>query len=198
MIGYISGTVLLSFTNGIILETNGIGWKVLTTTKTIVKNPAGSLTSLHTSHIVRENTMDLYGFESQAEVELFEKIISAPGVGPRLGLTMISNATAETVMEAITTQNPSILEKVPGIGKTKAARITLALKNKVDHIAITPSKSHQYEASSNTIVNPLENEVLHGLLNLGYSEKEAQNRISQTKNNNYQNAVEWLQACLAL
>ncbi len=134
MIGYLRGNVL-SFSDGsVILENNGIGFLVACSASVygnLVKNMAGEV---YTYMAVKEDDISLYGFVSLEEKEMFLKLISVSGVGPKMGITILSNMSLNDLMIKITTADIKGLSAVKGLGKKTAERIILELREKLGSV----------------------------------------------------------------
>jgi Holliday junction DNA helicase RuvA len=134
MISYISGKVLKIWTGKDcfvdILTASGIGYRVYITKKTNILS--GENISLYTYFHVREDAQTLYGFLTEGERDFFEKLISVSGVGPKLGLSILSTYSKEEVEELVVEGNDSQLSKTPGLGSKGAQKIILELRGKID------------------------------------------------------------------
>ena len=130
MYGYIKGVVTMVTPKNIILENNGIGYLL------IVSNPYNfSLNNEYKVFVhqyVREDLIDLYGFSTQEEKELFLKLISVSGIGPKSALSILASGTVNEVVKAIETRNDAYLRKFPGIGAKASQQIILDLQGKID------------------------------------------------------------------
>ena len=153
-----------------IINVSGIGFQVYMPTSTLsTLGSTGKDVHLHTHLILREDGATLYGFGSTEELELFQTLIGVSGLGPRLGLTMLSAMSVEQVSMAIATGSIDLLTTVPGIGKKMAERLILELKDKIGTILIaTPAAQI---AQENT-------DVLAALTSLGYSVSEASRAVA--------------------
>ena len=149
----------------IILNVGGVGYKVFVINRVIEKAVVGEELYCLTHQHVREDILDLYGFEELDELELFSMLLSISGVGPRSALSVLDVATIDDLKAAISADNPALLKQVAGIGPKLAERITLELKNKL--------------AGSAGTVKRLEKDidVIEGLLGLGYSRSQAQDAV---------------------
>lgn len=153
-----------------IVNVNGIGFLVYMPTSTsIVIGNAGQDVSLLTHMVVREDSMTLYGFASESELELFQVLIGVSGLGPRLALAMLSTMSVDQLSIAISGENADLLMSIPGIGKKMASRLILELKDKVS----TGLISAPAEQLSNNA------EVIAALTSLGYSVVEASRAVSR-------------------
>jgi len=170
MIGQLTGNTIHNGDHFIILNVNGVGYKVFTSTESmnfLTKNPLDA--TLWTHLVVKENALDLYGFISQQELNFFELLITVSGVGPKSALSVLSLAGIETLHKAIVSNNSEYLTKVAGIGRKSAEKIVLELKDKLSKLGdILPNKNLDEET-----------DVLNALQALGYSLREAREAIKK-------------------
>lgn len=160
MISHITGTIIAANDKYLVIETGGIGYRVFATAESLVKYKNGDQASLWTTHIVREDASDLYGFETVADQDLFELLLGVSGIGPRSALGIMNVATVGTIARAINTNNVSYLTKISGIGKKTAEKIILELRDKLSFITTDD-------------MNTANHDVLDALVALGYSESSA-------------------------
>lgn len=134
MIGYLTGKIILSKPTQILLDVNGVGYSVNISINTFEKIAEKETASLFIHTSVKEDSITLFGFFSQTEKEMFELLISISGIGPKLGLSILSGISVDDLKFAISNGNVSRLIAIPGIGRKTAERIVLELRNKVDAI----------------------------------------------------------------
>ena len=148
MIGYLEGKIELATDRFIIVNVNGVGYKVFISLNTFKNLPEkGEKVKLYTSLYVRENIIDLYGFLNPEELEFFELLISISGIGPKAALGILSVASVKTLKRAIISGESELLTKVSGVGKKMAAKIVLELRNKIEDVSIGEEKMiHHSEA----------------------------------------------------
>jgi Holliday junction DNA helicase RuvA len=170
MIGRLSGVLLEKNPPAILVDAQGVGYELEVPMSTFYNLPAtGEKVSLHTHLVVREDAHLLYGFGTHGERSAFRQLIKISGVGPRIALAVLSGLSVGEIAEAVATQEPARLVKVPGIGKKTAERLLLELKGKFGD-----------ELSGDVSVNrvaPAKGDVVNALLGLGYSDKEAQSAV---------------------
>lgn len=168
MIGYLEGTVRASTLGGVILQTGGVGYKVALTKETVAHFLPGTEIALFTHLAVREDALDLYGFQSEEELRFFELLISVSGIGPKSALGILDIAAVETLRSAISSGNASYLTTVSGIGKKTAEKIVLELRDKVG-------------AGIDGVGAALkgDSEALEAMRALGYSSQEARDALRQ-------------------
>lgn len=172
MISYIKGTVLhLDIKHLVLMTEGGVGYKIYTTLETLGQTKRGDTTELWIHTIVREDTLDLYGFETKRNLDFFDLLLTVSGIGPKSALSILSAASVDTLLEAITTGETAYLTKIGGIGKKVADKIILELKGKVsDSFGETTSSSYTTKSS--------DVDVLEALKSLGYNHKEAKEVLS--------------------
>ncbi len=161
MISLLQGTIESNTDRYVVIDVNGIGYKVYISGNTFKNLPEkGEKVKLYTYLYVRENIMDLYGFLNPEEMEIFELLISISGIGPKGALSVLTVASIETLKKAIANEESSILTKVSGIGKKMAEKIILELKNKIGDEFIGKGGSANSEA-------------IDALISLGYKLNDA-------------------------
>jgi len=166
MYGYINGRITKVTPKYIIIENNGIGYLL------IVPNPynfkLGDEYKIYTHQYVREDTLDLYGFAKEDEKELFLKLISVSGIGPKSALSILATGTVKEIVHAIENRNDSYLKKFPGIGAKASQQIILDLNGK---LAI----AEEVVVRGNSKLEDVE----EALIALGYGKKEISKVLSK-------------------
>jgi len=168
MISQLKGQIIFKGEKFLILDVNGIGYKIYVSQdilRTLNKN--GGDTSLWTHLAVRENSLDLYGFLNQVELDFFEMLITISGIGPKSALGIMNIAPIETLRRAVSSGDTSYLTKVSGIGKKIAEKIVLELRDKVGSL----------DSDSNSQGLTEETDALEALRSLGYSNQEAREAL---------------------
>lgn len=181
MFEYIKGRYKGINKDYIIVENNGIGYKVFTSGATMSAMPKiDEEVMLYLEQIVREDFIGFYGFDTKEELEMFKLLISINGVGSKAALSLLSISRINNLRYAIMMGDDKHLCKAPGIGKKTAGRIILELKDKIKKEEISgnnESSSDFMDIASNSAINIAES--LSALLALGYSEKEAEAALSK-------------------
>ena len=189
MYEYIKGKYVGINKDYIIVENNGIGYKIFTSGATMSSIPKpGEEIMLYMEQIVREDFLGLYGFDSREELELFKLLLTVSGVGPKAALSLLSISRVNNLKYAILTGDEKHICRGVGIGKKTAARIILELKDKLraDELLDDPQNS-EAGAGENVVVL---SEALSALLALGYSEKEAESALKNVdKNESIENII---------
>jgi Holliday junction DNA helicase RuvA len=162
MIAHLRGTLLAKHPNQAIVETHGVGYDVAISVPTFTEMPAaGAEVALHIHTHVREDALSLYGFLRLAEKQLFEKLLTVSGIGPKLAITILSGMPVDEMVGAIRGGDLVRLTRIPGIGKKTAERMVLELRDKL------PVVTGASEASA-APASPVEEDVISALVNLGY------------------------------
>ncbi len=167
MIATLEGHVAHKDTEFMIVVVGGVGIEVFAPRPTIEK-VKGEHVFLYTRLIVREDSLTLYGFSSESERDLFDTFIKISGVGPKLAITMLSSLSIDNIRNAVVSERPEILTRVPGIGKKTAQKILFELKDKI------PVGLDAMPAGDFDNVNA---DVMDALTALGYSIVEAQTAV---------------------
>lgn len=169
MIAFLKGYIEEKTADAVLLDVQGVGYKVEVSAQTIEQlDSAGSEVKLLIYHHITENDQRLFGFFTKDEKGLFEQLITVKGVGPKLGLTILSGLPASNLIAAITGSDAVALSRVPGIGKKTAERIIVELKEKL--------KSMDSGAGSSSISakSGVFEEAIQALVALGFKPKEAE------------------------
>jgi holliday junction DNA helicase RuvA len=133
MIAFLTGKVAGKGASACLLDVHGVGFRLAMSTTSVAALPAeGDEVTVHTYLYVREDELSLYGFESLAERELFERLIGVSGVGPKVALAVLSSLAPDTLKGAIAREDVVLLSSVPGVGKKTAQRMIIDLKDKLD------------------------------------------------------------------
>ncbi len=166
MIGSISGTVSAVRAGYAIIAAAGVGYKIAGTRSTIGSLTQGATATLWTHLIVREDVLDLYGFESEEEMRFFELLLSVSGIGPKSALAILDIASIETLRSAIAGGNAGYLTNVSGVGKKTAEKIVLELRDKVGK-----------EIAGSAASLKGDEDALEAMRALGYSAAEARDAL---------------------
>ena len=177
MIAHLTGTLFFASDRFVVVDVGGVGYKVRVTLDTLrdlraqpdkkVSQSVSLSVSLWTHTVVREDVLDLYGFQNQSELEFFELLISVSGIGPKSALGILNIAPVEHLRHAIAQGDASALTKVSGIGSKSAQKIVLELRDKVG--------GRGDEIMSGTLRE--EHDAIEGLVALGYAERDAREAL---------------------
>ena len=172
MIASLRGTLLFNDETSVVIECAGVGYKCFVTKSTLYHLPKkGEQIFLYTHLAVREDAMDLYGFDNLEELTAFKLITSVNGVGAKIGIAILSEFTAPQLMLCIAGNDAKSLTRAAGVGIKLAQRIILELKDKVGSVNISNAKD--INAVSMAIENTATAEAVEALVSLGYSKSEA-------------------------
>jgi Holliday junction DNA helicase RuvA len=175
VIAHLHGDVLRAGPDFVVLDVGGVGYMVSVALATRQRIPApGGKLDLHIHTHVREDQIALYGFSSVEELELFEMLIGVDGVGPKVGLNILSAASIEVLKRAIMAEDPSPIRRASGVGPRTAAKVIIELKPKLDAVAeleVVPKAAAM--AGDGAVPKAVES----ALRNLGYSGQEARSGL---------------------
>lgn len=174
MIAYIKGILEIKTKGYIVVETNGIGYKIFMPESTITKlGNNGEKVQIYTFMRVREDDISLYGFITNEELRMFELLLSVSGIGAKGALTILSNITPSQFALAVISNDIGILKKLPGIGPKTAQRVILELKDKLKkEQEITVSDEEESSLQNAILEDEKVQEAISALQVLGYSKKE--------------------------
>jgi holliday junction DNA helicase RuvA len=176
MIAHLRGKLIARHPNQAIVEAGGVGYDVAITVSTFSDlPPLGTEVALHIHTHVREDQLALYGFLKKEEKQLFEKLITVSGIGPKLAVTTLSGMAAQELGNAIRGNDVARLTKIPGIGRKTAERLVLELRDKLPMVG--PEAPAALPALSS-----VQEDVLSALLNLGYQRAMAEKALASVAN----------------
>ena len=167
MISTVNGMVLEIRPDALVVALGGVGLLVMASPDVIATAKLGEPIALHTSLVVREESLTLFGFASSDSRELFELIQGVSGFGPRLAFTVLSFLSADQLRIAIATGDVVRLTKTPGVGAKGASRLILELKDRIGHTTSSQSRSAEWE-----------HQVEQALVGLGWTAKDAANAVN--------------------
>ena len=180
MIDQIHGMILKKTPNYAVLETGGVGLKVLSTINTLEAMPAkGKKTLLLTYLHVRDDVLDLYGFQTSRERETFLQLIGISGIGPKLALTILSGISPDKLRNRVIAGDVAAMTAVPGVGAKTAKRIIVELKEK---FMKTSDDSLGFEEGGES-VSQLFRDVVNALISLGYKPNHAKKACTDLEKN---------------
>lgn len=167
MIASIQGKIAADNGDHLIVTVNGLGYKIFTP-RSALQQADNTSVFLHTHLVVREDSLTLYGFSTTTELNLFETLLTITGIGPRVALAILNTLSVDNLRNAVASDRPEILTRVPGIGKKTAQKILFELKDK-------------FKASMDSMpvadFDDVDSDVVDTLVALGYSIVEAQTAI---------------------
>jgi len=174
VIAFVSGKVAGVTLTSAVVEVGGVGLELHCTPNTLATLGLGDPVNLPTSMIVREESLTLFGFLDDDEKSVFEMLLTASGVGPKIAQAMLAVHSPDELRRAVTTEDVKALTKVPGIGQKGAQRIILELK---DRIGAPTGGSAVRVAAPGSTEAPWRGQVHAGLVGLGWSAKEAEKAV---------------------
>lgn len=162
MIAKLTGTILDVRVHHIVIDVHGVGYLVAVQANALFT--VGETVSLHTYLAVRENALDLYGFQGFDTYTMFEHLIKLPKIGPKTALQILSQADTTVLKRAVSTSDATYLSKVSGIGKKSAEKIVTGLKDILDETELGDTETTRTSRDA---------DVIETLITLGYSQKDA-------------------------
>ena len=182
MYAFIEGEVCEKLNGSLVLLASGVGWQLLCSNTTLqAAPPVGEKMRCYTSLSVREDAMDLFGFATREEKEMFLQLTSVSGIGPKTALGILGAMSLRDLNMAILLGDTGALARAPGIGKKTAQRITLELKDKVARADVSAPAAGMPVSSAAAVPADSVMEAIEALTALGYSSTEARNAISQIR-----------------
>ncbi|MBQ6585186.1 MAG: Holliday junction branch migration protein RuvA [Coriobacteriales bacterium] len=167
MIHSLRGTILLKTPNAVVIEVGGVGFMVSCSAKTVAAMPAiGEQAMVWTHMAVREDDISLYGFASQEERALFQKLLGVSSIGPKVALSALSTFDAPTLAQIIAAGEINRVATIPGVGKKTAQRIVLELKGNIEDLL-------SGVGSTPTLAGQVDDDALQALLAMGFAPDEA-------------------------
>ncbi|MBA3322529.1 MAG: Holliday junction branch migration protein RuvA [Pyrinomonadaceae bacterium] len=182
MIAHLTGTLLFKQATSVILDVGGIGYEVTIPVSTFfdMEEP-GAQVALRIYTHVREDTLQLFGFRTARERELFMLLISVTGIGPKSGIATLSGMSADEIIAAIRTNNLARLTAIPGVGKKTAERMVIELRDKMAALS-SPALEEQLAARAAGAApseDALREDAISALINLGYQRAAAEKVLTQ-------------------
>lgn len=183
MYAYLKGTVEEITEDNLVLEVNHIGYNIKISSRTVNSiGQTGSFVKIYTYTLVREDSFSLYGFLTRDDLEIFKKLITVNGIGPKGGLAILSVMSADELRFAILAGDAKAISKAPGVGAKTAERVILDLKDKISlEDALGPKESILAGSLSGDDTVNEKNEAVEALVALGYSAAEALRAVKQVE-----------------
>ena len=174
MIAHLSGKLLSKQPNQVIVDVNGVGYEVHVPLSTFYElGEIGSQVQLRIYTHVREDAIALFGFKSTKEKLMFEQVTSISGIGPKLGITILSGMPVDELVVAIRQSNLARLTSIPGIGKKTAERLVVELRDRLAKVGTGPTG----EQTAAPGVSLPQEDVISALVNLGYAKPSAEKAV---------------------
>jgi Holliday junction DNA helicase RuvA len=181
MFEHINGTLLSKQATSVIVDVAGVGYDVtIPVSSFYVLEVVVSTVQLRIYTHVRDDALQLYGFKTARERELFQKLISVSGIGPKLGITLLSGMSADEMIASIRTNNLARLTLIPGVGRKTAERLIMELREKVADLSSAQLEEElgaKPEVTAQTNEDAVRSDALSALLNLGYQRSAAEKAI---------------------
>ncbi len=194
MIAYLTGILLVKHATSVIVDVGGVGYEVTIPLSTFYElEEVGSNVQLRIYTHVREDALQLYGFKSTRERELFTRLISVSGIGPKLGITLLSGMSADEMIAAIRNNNLARLTLIPGVGRKTAERLVVELRDKIVSLAAVAVEDEggvPAQPSEIMIEDAVHSDALSALINLGYQRSSAEKAITAALNEGGEITVE--------
>ena len=176
MIGYLQGTLLRSTPDLVLVDVGGVGYAVrvpLSTYYELERAGLGTRVALHIHTHVREDDIALFGFWTERELELFQKLIGVSGIGPRLAQVVLSGMASDDLLAALASGDVARLTTIPGVGKKTAERMVVELRDRVRTMAEKLPADRRPSA--------VEDDLVAALVNLGYKDVAAERAVTQAR-----------------
>jgi Holliday junction DNA helicase RuvA len=184
MIAYLHGRILSRKANRITIDVGGVGYDVMIPISTFYElGSEGAEVNLHIHTHVREDALALYGFQTEQEKTLFERLLSVSGVGPRLAITILSGLEMTELVQALRKGDVATLLHMPGVGRKTAERLVLELREKLDDLVLATDSAR--EAAGRPLpagpLGAVDEDVHSVLVNLGYTRTNAEAAILEVR-----------------
>lgn len=174
MIGSLSGKIIEMAPPFILVDVQGVGYEVEVPNSTLYRlPPLGSSIFLYTHFVVREDAQLLYGFDNHAERALFRQVIKISGVGPKLGLAILSGMDLDSFMRCVSSQDTASLTRIPGVGKKTAERLIIEMRDKLAGLGDTLTMGAEHAVGS------VINDAVSALMALGYKPEQARRAVTK-------------------
>ena len=181
MIAHLSGLLFSKQPNSVIVDINGVGYEVTIPLSTFYDlSEEGSAVALRIHTHVREDALQLFGFRTEREKKLFLLLTGVSGIGPKLGITILSGMSADELIPAIRNNELARLVNIPGVGKKTAERLVLELKDKLSALS-SPELEEQFRlAGGAASKNSITDDIVSALVNLGFQRAAAEKAVNAT------------------
>lgn len=186
MIAFLRGRVLTTTAETVILDVNGVGYEAFCTGAVFRKITVGAVAELYTYLQVKEDGITLFGFDTPKEKELFLKLISVSGVGPKLGISILAALSADDFAYAVATADVKRLSAVKGLGKKTAEKIVLELHGKISAAEVLGASGDDFTPTATTADAPaklsaIEEEGVSALMGLGFTRAESTQAVKKAR-----------------
>lgn len=171
MLSYLKGCVAAVDSQSAVIECRDIGYEIIASSHCLNELSVGAEVKVYTLLVVREDSITLYGFKDLSEREMFSRLVTVSGVGPKMAISILSGIDSHSLASCIATQNTQMLNGIKGVGKKTAERILLELKGKIS--------ADVAAVSNGTAAVPVADDAVLALMSLGYSSTEAAVAVSK-------------------
>ena len=196
MISFLRGQVFAATSQFVDLDVNGVGYRVHVPERVALAAEIGSDQFFFTHYHVREDAVSLFGFENEADRDMFEQLLTVSGIGPKGAVQIVGAMTPAAFYAAIAHEDVDALCRLPGIGKKTASRLVIELKDKIDaslaavqFMANRPGFLPPTSKKSSKLTG-MQGDVVEALIGLGYAERQAQDAVLQVMEASSPNTVE--------
>lgn len=179
MIAHLTGTILTKQPNAVVIDVNGVGYEVTIPVSTFYElGDVGAQASLRVHTHVREDAIMLFGFRTSREKELFLRLTSVSGIGPKLGITFLSGTSPDDLIAAIRSNDLARLVSIPGVGRKTAERVVIELRDKIGQLALLDSDVSSTPSTA-VDVDATRDDVVAALVSLGYQKALAEKIVAK-------------------
>lgn len=180
MIAYLSGKLLEKQANTAIVDVGGVGYEVSIPLSTFYElGDVGSDVNLRIYTHVREDAIQLFGFKTLRERDLYLRLVSVQGIGPKMGIAMLSGMSADEIIMAIRTDDLARLTSIPGVGRKTAERLVIELRDKISELSAGGTTKHDALDSTSLPSDAVFEDALSALVNLGYQRPAAEKALKR-------------------
>jgi len=193
MIAHLRGTLVQKQPTSVIIDVQGVGYEVIIPLSTYYElADVGSTVSLLIYTYVREDALQLYGFRTPMEKELFLRLISVAGVGPKLAITILSGLSVDQLIPAIRRNDLARLTAIPGVGRKTAERLIIELRDKLAALAAPEGESASPEMEAEAADEAVKRDVISALVHLGYPRPLAEKTVTAVLASESDHSTEWV------
>lgn len=193
MIAYLSGKLLEKEANSVIVDVGGVGYEVSIPLSTFYEiGEVGGDVQLRIYTNVREDAIQLFGFHTARERDIYLKLISVQGIGAKSGIAMLSGMNADEIVAAIRSENLAKLTAIPGVGRKTAERLVIELRDKIGELASGIPVEASMAAAAGAAGDSVFDDALSALVNLGYQRNAAEKALQQARQDGVEPSVQKL------
>ena len=199
MVAYLRGRVLTTTAETMIVDVNGVGYEVYCSGAAFAKAAVGGTAELYTHLQVKEDGITLFGFSSPKEKEMFLRLISVPGVGPKLGIAVLSSMSGDDFAAAVATADVKRLSAVKGLGKKTAEKIVLELHGKISAAEVISAGGGElggYAGGGEDRLSASDEDAVSALMGLGYNRADSVRAVRRAHDGGARSTEEVIMAAL--